>query len=146
MPTHTLPIAVIMQRRRVQHLWADEAWAAVGVVENRGDLPPLQVLSTNGEREHYLVSGLQLELHQDENDGYFENWVAPAPKVFIMWQMREDRAMPVVASVSYSEGARMLDSGESADGVAMPTEIHVWMRNYLQANYKPRVRRGREHG
>lgn len=143
---HTLPIAVIMQRRSVRHLWADVAWSAVGIVEDRGELPPLQHLGGNEEREHYLVSGLRLELHKDENDGYFENWAAPAPKVFVMWQMRDERAMPVVASVSYSEGARMLDSGEGADGVAMPTEIHAWMRDYLQAHYTPRVKRGREHG
>ena len=28
----SMPIAVIMQRRALQHRWADEAWSAVGVV------------------------------------------------------------------------------------------------------------------
>ncbi len=142
----SMPIAVIMQRRSVNHVWADNAWAAVGVVPARDDLPAVQPISQSESHECYLVSGLQLELYPDENDGYFENCVAPEPKVFVMWRMEGERAMPVQASVSYGEGARMLDSGESADGVAMPAEIHAWLMHYLQQNYEPRQKRGRQHG
>jgi hypothetical protein len=57
-----------------------------------------------------------LELQSDELDGYFENWVAPAPKVFVSWHLRagpgDERAVPVQVSVSYAEGARMLDGGD----------------------------------
>lgn len=141
-----MPIAVIMQRRTVNHPWAQDAWEAVGVVRDRGDLPPVQSLSRTEEREYYLVSGLQLELYPDENDGYFENCMAPEPKVFIMWRMQDEQAMPVRASVSYVEGTRMFDSGESADGVAMPGEIYTWLAAYLQEHYQPPQRRGRHHG
>ena len=133
-----MPIAVIMQRRALTHPWPADMWAAVGVVPDRGDLPPVQPLNRSETRENYLVSGLRLELHRDENDGYFEIWAAPEPKVFIMWRMQDERAMPVLASVSYSEGTRMFDSGESADGVAMPGEIHAWLGQYLQLHYQPR--------
>jgi hypothetical protein len=142
----TMPIAVIMQRRAVNHPWADTAWAAVAVVPHQGDAGMIQPLVRNDDNESYLVSGLQLELYPDENDGYFENWAAPEPKVFVMWRMQDDRAMPLVASVSYGEGTRMLDSGESADGVAMPGQIYLWLSQYLQEHYQPRQRRGRQHG
>ena len=142
----SMPIAVIMQRRTVAHRWADEAWAAVGVVPDRGNLPPLQVLGESTERDYYLVSGLELELHTDEHDGYYENCMAPESKVFVLWRMEEGRAMPVRASVSYVEGTRMFDSGESADGVTMPAEIYAWLAGYLREHYQPKPRRGRQHG
>lgn len=142
----SMPIAVLMQRRALKHKWADEAWTAAGVVPNRGDLPPLQVLSESAERDYYLVSGLELELYPDENEGYYENCVAPEPKVFVLWRMEGGRAMPVRASVSYVEGTRMFDSGEQADGVAMPAEIHAWLVDYLRQHYQPKPRRGRGHG
>lgn len=142
----SLPIAVMMQRRRVQHIWADEAWSAVAVMPQHGELPPLQMLRNDPERDLYLVSGLRLELYPDENTGYFENWAAPEPKVFVLWQWREERAMPIAASVSYMEGTRMLDSGEGADGVLMPLDIHAWLGDYLRQHYKPEPRRGRAHG
>lgn len=141
-----LPIAVLMQRRSVRHLWADEAWAAVGVVPDAGGGAAVQPVERGAAQETYLVRGLRLELYPDEDDGYFENWAAPHPKVFVCWQMREGRAMPVLASVSYRDGTRMLDSGDGADGVAMPPEIHAWLADYLRAHYRPRPRRGREHG
>ena len=142
----SMPIAVLMQRRTVQHRWADEAWEAVGVVPDRGDLPPVQVLSQSPERDYYLVSGLELELYPDENEGYYENCVAPESKVFVLWRMENGRAMPVRASVSYVEGTRMFDSGENADGVTMSAEIYAWLAGYLRAHYQPKPRRGRQHG
>ena len=144
----SMPIAVIMQRRTVQHVWADEAWEAVGVVPDRGELPRLQVLSASPERDYYLVSGLELELYTDENDGYYENCMAPESKVFVLWRMDEGKAIPVHASVSYVEGTRMFDSGEQADGVAMPAEIYAWVAGDLRQHYQPKAgkRRGREHG
>ena len=142
----SMPIAVLMQRRTLQHRWADEAWEAVGVVPDRGDLAPLQVLSQTPERDYYLVSGLELELYPDENEGYYENCVAPESKVFVLWRMENGRAMPVRASVSYVEGTRMFDSGENADGVTMPAEIYAWLAGYQREHYQPKPRRGRQHG
>lgn len=142
----SMPIAVIMQRRTPRHRWADEAWAAVGVVRDDGNLPPLRMLSASAEHDDYLVSGLELELYPDENDGYYENFMAPEAKVFVLWRMQDGRAMPVRASVSYVEGTRMFDSGENADGVAMPAEVQAWLRAYLHAHYQPKPKRGRQHG
>lgn len=133
-----MPIAVIMQRRVIEHRWADEVWAAVAVMADRGGLPQVQPLNSSAAGESYLVSGLELQLFPDENEGYFENWIAPEPKVFILWRMEAGRAMPLRVSVSYAEGTRMFDSGESADGVAMPAEIHGWMGDYLREHYQPR--------
>jgi hypothetical protein len=142
----SMPIAVLMQRRTLQHRWADEAWAAVGIVADRGDLPPVRMLSQTPERDYYLVSGLELELYPDENEGYYENAMAPESKVFVLWRMEDGKAMPVRASVSYVEGTRMFDSGENADGVEMPAEVYTWLAEYLRQHYQPKPRRGRMHG
>jgi hypothetical protein len=146
MKMSSMPIAVIMQRRTVHHRWADEAWSAVGVVPDRGKLPRLQILGESPERDYYLVSGLELELYTDENEGYYENVMAPESKVFVLWRMEDGRAMPARASVSYVEGTRMFDSGEAADGVTMPAEIYAWVAGYLREHYTPKPRRGRQHG
>ncbi|WLI87379.1 DUF3305 domain-containing protein [Massilia sp. R2A-15] len=133
-PVSSMRIAVIMQRRELNHRWADEAWAAVAVLADHGGLPATQPIG-NGS---YLVSGLELQLFPDENEGYFENWIAPESKVFVAWRMQDGRAMPVRASVSYAEGTRMFDCGEAADGVLMPIEVHSWLADYLRVHYTPR--------
>lgn len=143
----SMPVAVIMQRRIVEHRWASSvSWSVAGVVACPPELSGVQALQWSDNQESFLHPGLQLELHRDEDDGYFENWAAPQPRIFVMWQMKEERAVPVSVSVSYGEGTRMLDSGDCADGVAMPPDIHAWLTAYLQAHYQPKPRRGRGHG
>jgi hypothetical protein len=141
-----LPIAVIMQRRVLDNPWVDHVWSAKSIVRNPGNLPPIECLSRTLSEESYLISGLQLELYPDEDEGYFENWAAPEPKVFVMWRMQNGLALPVISSVSYGEGTRMLDSGESADGVVMPPDIHAWLGSYLKANYRPKPKGKSHHG
>jgi hypothetical protein len=135
-----MSIAVVMQRRTLNNRWIDHVWAATAAIPDPGTLPPVQKLSKSEKEESYLVPGLMLELYPDEDEGYFENWAAPEPKIFIMWRMQDERAMPVAASVSYAEGTRMLDSGENADGVPMPPDVHAWLGSYLRQHYRPRPR------
>jgi hypothetical protein len=141
-----MPIAVVMERRAPVHPWDEARWRAVRVLAWRGPEPTPQGLDQRAGEDPCLVAGLRLTLHANENDGYFENWVAPEPKVFVMWQTRGSQAIPVQASVSYAEGTRMLDSGDSADGLPMPPEVHEWLAAYLRQHYRPKPRRGRAHG
>lgn len=145
--TASMPVAVIMQRRAPTHPWAEDSWSAVGVVPHAGTRHGVVTLNSSTERDTYLVPGLTLELYRDQHEGYFENCMAPEAKVFVMWRMQDGRAMPVHVSASYVEGTRMFDSGEPADGVMMPAEIHAWLIDYLARNYEPPVRKGRAaHG
>ena len=137
----SLPVAVLMQRRTLDHRWVDTAWSAAAVISNPAGHTTQQTLEHTDKIHLYLVPGLTLELHRDENDGYFENWIAPEPKVFVMWRMQHELAMPITASVSYGEGTRMLDSGESGDGVPMAPDIYQWLTDYLQAHYQPPERK-----
>jgi hypothetical protein len=147
-----LPIAVLMQRRQPSHPWAEPTWEAVAVLAQPAAqpapdaAPSILLRRQSGDAEICLTSGLALELFPDENDGYFENWVAPQPKVFLMWRVQQDDPVPVIASVSYAEGTRMLDSGEAAGGVAMPPDIHAWLGEYLRAHYTPPAQGRRRHG
>jgi hypothetical protein len=134
------PITVLMRRRPLQSRWLDHAWCAEAVL-------PGWVLQAWTDEERHAVQGLELALHDDEAEGYLENWAAPEPKVFVSWRMVDERAMPVQASVSYAEGTRMFDSGDPADGLPMPAAIHTWLGQWLQLNYRAPERKGRaRHG
>lgn len=134
------PVTVLMRRRPVQSRWLDYAWCAEAVL-------PGSVVPAGDDEARHAVQGLQLELHDDEAEGYLENWAAPAPKVFVSWRMVGARAVPVQVSVSYAEGTRMFDSGDPADGVSMPPAVHAWLGQWLQLNYRAPERKGHaRHG
>ncbi|MFV8825193.1 DUF3305 domain-containing protein [Thauera sp. WH-2] len=132
------PIAVIMERRRLNNPWVDAAWEAVGVVPAFDDADPAPSrIVDEADRCQWRFGALALELFRDEAENYFANITAPIPKVFIQWRMEEDLARPTAVTVSYGEAARWLDSGEQVDGVAMPREIADWAGDFVNTHYKP---------
>ena len=140
-----LPVAVVMKRQPAVGRWSEPRWmpAEVRVDSVHQDaMPRLRHIDT----DTCIASGVSLQLYPDENDGYFENWVAPEPKVFLLWRIEQDCPLLVAASASYGEGTRMLDSGDQADGIAMPADIHAWLGLYLQRHYEPPARGKRGHG
>jgi len=136
------PIAVIVERRRLDNRWADEAWEAVGVVPAFDDpAPSTRQIVAETDRDQFRVGGFALELFRDEADNYFLNLSSPVPKVFVMSRMEGGAARPVTVTVSYGEAARLLDSGEQVDGVAMPREIADWVGAFVNLHYKPAPRK-----
>lgn len=136
------PVAVVMERRPLQGRWGGVAWQAVGVVPAFGEnSTQTRPLVAEAGCEQFLVGGFALELFRDEAENYFLNISAPVPKVFVMWRLEDGAARPVVVTVSYGEAARMLDSGEEVDGVAMPREIADWVGDFVNTHYKPEPRK-----
>jgi hypothetical protein len=129
-------VAVVMQRRAVQNRWIDCVWEPWGVLatEERG---AARLLLEEQGATQWLHPGFTLYLHRDEAEGYYLNVSGPAPSVFILWRMDEERALPVEVTVSSEEAARWLDGGHSVDRVAMPAEIFAWVGGYVEHNYRP---------
>jgi len=132
----TFPIAVVMQRRAVQSRWVDCVWEPWSVLPSEEKVEA-RVLVGDGAMVQWLHPGLTLMLHKDELEGYYLNVSAPAPRVFVLWRMEGERALPLEVTVSSEEGGRWLDGGHSVDGVAMPPEIFAWVGEYVEHNYRP---------
>lgn len=136
------PVAVIIEKTRLDNRWVSEKWEAIGVVpafDAPADAPPRRIFADE-RREQFLAGHFDLELFRDEVDNYHLNLTSPEPRVFVMWRLVEDFALPAAATLSYGEAARWLDSGEQCDGVAMPPEIADWLGDFVNTHYKPAVR------
>ena len=135
------PAAVIMERVSLQNRWASERWQAAGVVQDRTPgAAPRVIVDGPGSRQ-VLHSGLVIALQRDEAEGYFMNITSPQPKVFVLWRMEGDQAVPAQLTVSYHEGSRWLDSGEPVDGVPLPAELLPWLAAYCELHYQPEPRK-----
>jgi len=139
------PVDVVIERLQLANRWMSETWQPAKVEATgpaRGEFS--ECLGEDGAITRWRVGSYAIELHPTEAEGYFLNLTSPAPCVFIMWRMFDDRmppARPVVVTVSYNEAGRLLDGGERVDNVPMPAEIAAWMRPFVAAHYKPEPRR-----
>jgi hypothetical protein len=129
------PVAVVMQRRPAQSRWADTVWELHSVLADPGG--ETRLLREEGVNAQWLHPGFKLVLHKDETEGYYMNVSAPQPRVFVLWRMEGESALPCEVTVSSDEAARWLDGGHSVDGVAIPPEIYAWVGQYVEDHYRP---------
>jgi len=134
--TPSFPIAIIMQRRALQSRWTDFAWEPFGVVPSTGSGSKLLIEQPG--LTQWLHDGFALKLHRDEAEGFYLNLTAPDPRVFVLWRMEAEDALPVHVTVSSEEASRWMDGGHSVDGVKMPAEIFAWVGEWVEKNYKPK--------
>jgi hypothetical protein len=138
-----LSVAVVMQRREVQHRWQSEAWEAVGVLAPYDAEGGPRAIVERDELSQWLHPGLSLRLYRDEAEGYYMNVSTDDPRVFVMWRMEEGKAVPKFVTVSYHEASGWMDSGEQVDSVAMAPRIAAWVAEFVRENYRPEPRRKR---
>jgi hypothetical protein len=141
MRQRALTLGVVMQRRETRNRWQSEAWEPWGVVTGLGGAAPPRLLVDQPGLQQWLYTGFALALHRDEAEGYYLNVSSDAPKVFVLWRMDGDQAVPVRLTASYNEASRWLDGGHSVDAVPMPPEVFAWTGEFVEANYRPEPRR-----
>ncbi len=138
-----MPIAVVMERRKLANRWQSERWEPVGIVPDAGEAGP-RLLVEDSQRAQWLHPGFAIELHRDEAEGYYLNLTTATPYVFVMWRMEDDGlAAPKVVTVSYHEAGRMMDGGEQVDGVPMPAGLMAWVDEFVRTHYQPEPKKQR---
>ena len=125
-----------MQRKALQNRWVDCVWEPWSVLPGFPDGQARLLVEEAGVMQ-WLHPGFTLRLHRDEAEGYFLNVSAAQPRVYILWRMEGEQALPAEVTVSSEEAGRWLDGGHSVDGVAMPREIFAWVGDYVEKNYHP---------
>ena len=130
---------VVMERKTLANRWVDHQWQAIAVLpaQAHDTGPEPQCLRSDAQTEQWLYPALPLSLHADEVEGYRLNLSAPEPRVFIVTREEDGRQVPFSLSVSYGEAARMLDAGETVDGVPLPQALWEWAANFSVANFRP---------
>lgn len=136
-------VAVVMQRRALDNRWQSEAWEPVGVLcDYEGDAKPRVLVEEAGTKQ-WLYPGFEIVLRRSEAEGYYHNVSTQEPRVFILWRMQSDGAVPArelavpqFVTLSYDEASRWMDGGENVDSVGMPAALFAWVGEFVEKNYR----------
>lgn len=133
---------VVMERKVLVNRWVDHRWEAISVLpadihQSNAEAQGPQCLLQDSQTEQWLYPALPLSLHGDEVDDYRLNLSAPEPRLFVITREDEGRQVPIMISVSYGVAARMLDAGETVDGIPLPEELWQWAAQFSEANFRP---------
>jgi hypothetical protein len=134
-------LAVVMQKRTIDNRWQSEVWEPVAVLDDvRCEVEAGRMATDNGF-ERWLFRGLRLQLRREEAEGYYLNISTQKPRVFVMWQMDRDCAVPHQVSASYNDACTWMDAGEQVDSVAMPPELYNHVSAFAREHYRPQPKK-----
>jgi len=130
-------LAVVMQRRPIENRWQTEVWEPVEVRPDAAPGAAPELLSDADGLQRWLYPGLQLVLQKFECEGYWQNLVSAVPRIFVMWRMHGEQAVPERVTASYDEASAWLDASEMVEGVAMPEPLVLWVGDFTKQHFHP---------
>ncbi len=141
MTAESLPLGLVLERRRVEHPWQDHAWRPVAVFPGSPEGEPWRVLREGEGWVHYFAGTLDLELHPKETDGYRVNLAQPVPLVFVVLRPDEEDetdhdVIPFLVTACPHEAESYIESGdEIVEGVPMPDAVLAWVADFVVTHH-----------
>ena len=140
----TLPLGVVLERRRLDNPWQDFTWQPVAVIPGARPLDPRDewVALTRGEDwTRYPAGTLPLELFRKEPEGYTVNLSQDPPRLFLVLRGGEDMdcghdLVPFLVTACPYEAQDYLDSGEEmVEAVLMPEGVVAFVQAYIDRHH-----------
>jgi Protein of unknown function (DUF3305) len=135
-----MPLSVVIERRDSKSAWQDFEWRPLGVLPKTG-VARGQLLASGEGWNHIHGGALDLELFRGETEGYLTNLSQEVPVVFVVLRRKEDAEdgldyAPFLVTVCPYEAMGYTTGGDDiVEGVAMPPEVALWLREFVTAHH-----------
>lgn len=144
----TMPLGVVIERRRSDHPWIDYTWRPVEVIPGAPPLDPHGPWTLLGEGDGWIrfhAGTLTLNLYRSETETYRINLSQEAPRVFVVLRGSDDCAVdhemiPFIVTADPFEAQHYLDSGEDmVEVVPMPPEVLALVSDFVAEHHVEEV-------
>lgn len=142
MPTFTLDVGVVLERRKARSKWIDVIWEAHAVLPAPADVAPGTRLGLNGDGELFYAGAYRLEAHTFETPQYRSNLMSDTPHLWVVLRPQPDDALPQVVQVTCdpTEGEGYTETGwDTVNMVPMPEPIMVALMNFIEEHHVDRA-------
>ena len=144
-----MPLGVVLERRPIDHPWAEWSWRTVAVIPGAGPMDTPRELVRDDDHTRFHVATLALGLHRKETEGYRVNLSQANPKVFVGLRPGTDESeapSPFVVTVCpYEAEDYEVGEDEHVDAVPMPPEVAALVGHFVHRHHvdEPFVKRKR---
>ena len=129
-----MPLGVVLERRRIDHPWAEAAWRAAAVIPGAPAPPP--GAPPGSERVH--AATLELALHRKQTEGYRANLSQAQPAVYVVLRHGEAGAPPrpfLVTVCPYEAQHYDMGGDERVDAVPMPPPVAAMLARFVAEHH-----------
>lgn len=145
----SIPVGVVVERRRAKSVWADFLWRPVSVLVGQPSAEPWTVLDVQAESVTFYAGEAVIELHRTESAFYRDNLASEAPKLWVVLSpTASDPSYQLLAvTADPAEGEGFTDAGNNlVDTVPMPREIVAVVDQFIATHHveQPFIKRRRK--
>ncbi len=125
-PLVTIPIGVVVERRKSKSVWSDFVWRPIAVLPGLPDAAPWTALGGTVDCTNFYAGAAELELYRASAPGYSDNLASGAPQVWVALQPTDGEPPYEIAAVTAepSEGEAFNDTATNlVEAVPMPEPV-----------------------
>ena len=134
----TMPLGIVVERRRGVTAWADWSWRPVSVIPGAGPVdPPGRLLMEDEGWSHSHAATLTLELFRTDTEGYRLNLSQDPPRLWVVMRPRGDgeELAPFTVTASAHEGEGYQVGTDVVETVPMPAEVIALVRDFVEQHH-----------
>jgi hypothetical protein len=148
-PHASIPLGVVVERRRATSPWLDFIWRPVAVLNGLPDTLPWTALSATEDVETFYAGGAAIELYRTETEHYRSNLASQRPSIWIALRPTgEDPPYRLFAvTADPAEGESFTQAGDDlVDAVPMPAAVRQVIGAFVAEHHveQPFYRRKRD--
>jgi hypothetical protein len=145
----SIPVGVVVERRRAKSVWAEFLWRAVSVFAGKPSAEPWTVLDAQAESDLFYAGGALIELHRTESTYYRDNLACETPKLWVvLGPTGSDPPYELLAvTADPAEGEAFTDAGNNlVEAVSMPRDILAIVDQFIATHHveRPFIKRRRQ--
>jgi Protein of unknown function (DUF3305) len=141
MATFTLPVGVVVEKRKAHSPWIDFVWSAHSVLPDAPEAEAGTSLGIAGDSELFFAGVALLEAHTYETEQYRSNFMSGKPQLWVVTRPRGETHVPELIQVTCdpTEGEGFTETGwETVNIVPMPEPIQVALMAFIEEHHVER--------
>lgn len=138
----TIPVGIVVERRRAQSPWLDFLWRPVCVLAGKAAAAPWTRIDDEGETAMFYAGDTVIELHRTETANYRDNLASGTPGLWVV--LRRAPSEPafeiITVTADPSEGEALTDAGSDlVEVVPMPPSIIERIDGFIAKHHVERA-------
>src|ERR1700751_3080212 len=121
--SHSIPVGVVVERRRASSPWAEFLWRPVAVLAGLPDAAAWTPLAKDGDTVTYYAGAAEIALYRSEAENYRRNLKSGAPAIWVTMHTTGGEPPFAIAGATAdpAEGEGWTEPGQAiVEAVAMP--------------------------
>jgi hypothetical protein len=141
----SIPLGIIVEKRKSTHPWADWIWRPIAVFMNAGEVSSWQELMRGEDYIRYHAATLPLTLHRKETEALRLNLMLDVPELYVVLQENEDQMsefpyVPHIVTASSYHAQDFHDAGDQiVEKVAMPEGVAALIQAFVEEHHVDEV-------